>query len=258
MLKFFLNYCKSLVITLILSCNCSGISQNRYVREVKVVFPKVVFPPLTVGETVTWWWALTVALPKKQRRKTRTVSDFYCSFILMQQYRTTTILFVNGRNLKWTSFQIEDGWLSYLVGWGWSWERCRSVQSLELVNDLKAAGNTVTKNLVGNTPCCNGLKSCNANKVPLLKKVHIQFNSEHVDNSENAWGKTWNQNWTLASTQPFFDSDQTHTAKTIRELPKKHIKVMQCPIQCPDLSYIKKSVDGAEAGFKLLSGSQET
>lgn len=41
MLKFFLNYCKSPVITLILSCNCSGISQNRYVREIRVVFPRV-------------------------------------------------------------------------------------------------------------------------------------------------------------------------------------------------------------------------
>lgn len=43
----------------------------------------------------------------------------------------------------------------------------------------------------------------------------------------------------MASTQPFSDSDQTHTAKTIRELPKKHIKVMQYPIQFPDLSCLK-------------------
>lgn len=105
----------------------------------------------------------------------------------MQQYRTTTILFVNGRNLKWTSFQIEDD--DYRISWGGDGHEKggRSVQSLELVNDLKAAGNTVTL-LV--TPCCNGLKSCNGNKVPLLKEVHIQFNSEHLDDSENAWGKT--------------------------------------------------------------------
>ncbi|KAJ8365053.1 hypothetical protein SKAU_G00138840 [Synaphobranchus kaupii] len=42
----------------------------------------------------------------------------------------------------------------------------------ELVNDLKAAGTTVTKKTIGNTLRRNGLKSCSARKVPLLKKAH--------------------------------------------------------------------------------------
>ena len=44
----------------------------------------------------------------------------------------------------------------------------------ELVNDLKAAGNTVTKKSIGNTLHRNGLKSCSSCKVPLLKKAHVQ------------------------------------------------------------------------------------
>ncbi|KAK6314701.1 hypothetical protein J4Q44_G00142300 [Coregonus suidteri] len=44
----------------------------------------------------------------------------------------------------------------------------------DLVNDLKAAGTIVTKKTIGNTLRREGLKSCSARKVPLLKKAHIQ------------------------------------------------------------------------------------
>ncbi len=40
----------------------------------------------------------------------------------------------------------------------------------DLVNDLKAAGTIVTKKTIGNTLRRDGLKSCCARKVPLLKK----------------------------------------------------------------------------------------
>ncbi|KAJ8389963.1 hypothetical protein AAFF_G00112480 [Aldrovandia affinis] len=64
---------------------------------------------------------------------------------------------------------------------------------LELVDDLKAAGTTVTKMTIGNTLRRNGLKSCSARKVPLLKKAHVQaclkFANEHLDDSEEAWEK---------------------------------------------------------------------
>ncbi len=40
----------------------------------------------------------------------------------------------------------------------------------DLVNDLKAAG---TKKTIGNTLRREGLKSCSACKVPLLKKAHV-------------------------------------------------------------------------------------
>ncbi|KAJ8371130.1 hypothetical protein SKAU_G00111580 [Synaphobranchus kaupii] len=63
----------------------------------------------------------------------------------------------------------------------------------ELVNDLKAAGTTVTKKTIGNTLRRNGLKSCGARKVPLLKKAHVQarlkFANEHLNDSEKAWEK---------------------------------------------------------------------
>ena len=63
----------------------------------------------------------------------------------------------------------------------------------DLVNDLKAAGTTVIKKTIGNTLCHNGLKSCSARKVPLLKKAHVQaplkFANEHLNDSENDWEK---------------------------------------------------------------------
>ncbi len=44
----------------------------------------------------------------------------------------------------------------------------------DLVNYLKAAGTIVTKKTIGNTLRHEGLKSCSARKVPLLKKAHVQ------------------------------------------------------------------------------------
>ena len=63
----------------------------------------------------------------------------------------------------------------------------------ELVNDLKAVGTTVTKRTISNTLHREGLKSCCACKVPLLKKAHVQarlkFAKEHLDDPEKAWEK---------------------------------------------------------------------
>ena len=71
-------------------------------------------------------------------------------------------------------------------------DKPRSTQE-EFVYDPKAAGTTVTKKTIGNTLCRNGLKSCSACKVPLLKKAHVQarlkFANEHLNDSENAWEK---------------------------------------------------------------------
>ena len=59
------------------------------------------------------------------------------------------------------------------------------------VNDLKAVGTTVMKRTISNTLHCEGLKSCCARKVPLLKKAHVQahlkFAKEHLDDPEEAW-----------------------------------------------------------------------
>ncbi len=59
----------------------------------------------------------------------------------------------------------------------------------DLGNDLKAAGTIVTKKTIGNTLHCEGLKSCSARKVPLLKKAHIQAHLKCPNDSEENWVK---------------------------------------------------------------------
>ncbi|KAJ4918071.1 hypothetical protein JOQ06_000088 [Pogonophryne albipinna] len=61
----------------------------------------------------------------------------------------------------------------------------------ERVNDLQRAGTKVTKATISNTPRRQGLKSCSARRVPLLKPVHVQarlkFAREHLDDPEEDW-----------------------------------------------------------------------
>ncbi len=66
----------------------------------------------------------------------------------------------------------------------------------DLVNDLKAAGTIVTKKTFGNTLRCEGLKSCSARKVPLLKKAHVQTRLKFANDSEENQKSS-----SLASTQ---------------------------------------------------------
>ena len=56
----------------------------------------------------------------------------------------------------------------------------------ELVNDLKAVGTTVTKRTISNTLHREGLKSCCACKVPMLKKAHVQARLKFA---KEAWEK---------------------------------------------------------------------
>ncbi len=59
----------------------------------------------------------------------------------------------------------------------------------DLVNDLKAAGTIVTKKTIGNTLRREGLKSCRARKVPLLKKPHLHARLKFANDSEENWVK---------------------------------------------------------------------
>uniref|UniRef100_A0AAZ3QMC1 Transposase Tc1-like domain-containing protein n=1 Tax=Oncorhynchus tshawytscha TaxID=74940 RepID=A0AAZ3QMC1_ONCTS len=81
----------------------------------------------------------------------------------------------------------------------------------DLVNDLQRAGTKVTKPTISNTLRCQGLKSCSARRVPLLKPVHVQahlkFAREHLDDPEEDW-------------------------------ENKHFKVLEWPSQSPDLKPI--------------------
>ncbi|KAK3566596.1 hypothetical protein QTP86_001080 [Hemibagrus guttatus] len=61
----------------------------------------------------------------------------------------------------------------------------------DLVNDLQRAGTKVTKATISNTLRRQGLKSCSARHVPLLKPVHaracLKFAREHLDDPEEDW-----------------------------------------------------------------------
>ncbi len=59
----------------------------------------------------------------------------------------------------------------------------------DLVNDLNVAGTIVTKKKIGNTLRREGLKSCSAWKVYLLKKAHVQDRLKFANDSEENWVK---------------------------------------------------------------------
>ena len=77
-----------------------------------------------------------------------------------------------------------------------------------LVNDLKAVGTTVMKRTISNTLHREGLKSCSARKVPLLKKAHVQACAkEHLDDPEEAWEKVM---WSYETKIELFGINSTH------------------------------------------------
>uniref|UniRef100_A0AAY5KMK4 Tc1-like transposase DDE domain-containing protein n=1 Tax=Esox lucius TaxID=8010 RepID=A0AAY5KMK4_ESOLU len=81
----------------------------------------------------------------------------------------------------------------------------------DLVNDLKRAGTKVTKAIISNTLRPQGLKSCSARRVPLLKPVHVpallRFAREHLDGPEEDWE---NVIWSDETKKNLFGKNLTH------------------------------------------------
>ncbi|KAK3510477.1 hypothetical protein QTP70_008661 [Hemibagrus guttatus] len=80
----------------------------------------------------------------------------------------------------------------------------------DLVNDLQRAGTKVTKATISNTLRRQGLKSCSARRVPLLKPVHVRahlkFAREHLDDPEEDWE---NVIWSDETKIELFGKDST-------------------------------------------------
>ena len=122
-----------------------------------------------------------------------------------------------------------------------------SITQEELVNDLKAVGTTVTMRTISNTLYREGLKSCCAHKIPLLKKAHVQaclkFAKEHLDDPEEAWEKvmwldeTKIELFGINSTRGVWRKRNAEYKATKEWLKKKHIK--EWPSQSPDLNPIE-------------------
>lgn len=66
-----------------------------------------------------------------------------------------------------------------------------SPRGVKMITSLQRAGTKVTKPTISNTLRRQGLKSCSARRVPLLKPVHVQarlkFAREHLDDPEEDW-----------------------------------------------------------------------
>ncbi len=76
----------------------------------------------------------------------------------------------------------------------------------DLFNDLMTAGAIVTKKTIGNTLRHEGLKSCSACKVPLLKKPHVQARLKFASDSEENWVKVL---WSDETKIQFFGINST-------------------------------------------------
>ncbi|KAK3547291.1 hypothetical protein QTP86_018822, partial [Hemibagrus guttatus] len=97
--------------------------------------------------------------------------------------------------------------INYLTPWGQNDHKNGEQKSQnhtgDLVNDLQRPGTKVTKATISNTLRRQGLKSCSARRVPLLKPVHVRarlkFAREHLDDPEEDWENvTWSDETKIA------------------------------------------------------------
>ena len=76
----------------------------------------------------------------------------------------------------------------------------------ELVDNLKAAGTTVTNMTISNTLRCKRQKSCSTSKFPKLKEARLKFAKEHLDGSEEGLEKVL---WSDETKMELFDINST-------------------------------------------------
>ncbi len=81
-----------------------------------------------------------------------------------------------------------------------------SVQNYNYTELLKPAGTIVTKKTIVNALRREGLKSCSARKVPLLKKAHVQARLKFANDSEENWVKVL---WSDETKIELFDINST-------------------------------------------------
>ncbi len=94
----------------------------------------------------------------------------------------------------------------------------------DLVNDFKAARTIVTKKTIGNTLRLEGLKSCSARKVPLLKKAHVQAHLKFANDSEENWV---NMLWSDETKIQLFGINSTSHVWRRRNDPKNTIPTVK-------------------------------
>ncbi len=115
----------------------------------------------------------------------------------------------------------------------------------DLINDLKAAGNIVTKNTTGNTLRHEGLISCSAHKLPLLKKAHVQpVWSVPMIQRRTGWkccGQMRSKSSSLASTQLAVFGRGGMLPMT----PRTPSPPSNMEVETQQLHHIKGTMDGA-------------
>ncbi|KAK3561326.1 hypothetical protein QTP86_030623 [Hemibagrus guttatus] len=124
----------------------------------------------------------------------------------------------------------------------------------DLVNDLQRAGTKVTKATISNTLRRQGLKSCSARRVPLLKPVYVRarlkFAREHLDDPEEdwenvIWGKQVIQVTALLEGQPVKMEIDTGAAMSLVSDVVYSKILSHLPLKPPDVilkTYTVKSV----------------
>ena len=116
----------------------------------------------------------------------------------------------------------------------------------DLMNDLQRAGTKVTKATISNTLRREGLRSCSARRVPLLKPVHVQarlkFAREHMDDPEEDWE---NIMWSDETKMELFGKNPTRRVRRKKnaELHHTYCEAMGVETSCFEAVFLQRGQD---------------